>query len=93
MLQSRFYASLGVLDVPDEDTKVTYYLSRAFNAYYFSTFNVVPWTNCICMVDTQLKNAIQDQGLPECADTMDQWGCKVCAPSVRWWNMGFATAL
>jgi hypothetical protein len=58
MLQGRFYASLGVFDVPDEDTKATYYLSRAFNAYYFSTFNVVPWTNWIGNLYTQLRNAL-----------------------------------
>ncbi len=65
MLQARFYASLGVLDVPDEDTKVTYYLSRAFNAYYFSAFNIVPWTNWVGNLYTQLRNALQERGLPE----------------------------
>ena len=55
MLRDRFYASLGVLDVPDEHVQATYYLSRAFNAYYFSTFNVVPWTNWVGNLYTQLQ--------------------------------------
>jgi hypothetical protein len=68
MLQGRFYASLGVLDVPDEHAKVTFYLSRAFNAYYFSTFNVVPWTNWVGNLYTQLRNALQDGCLPDKAE-------------------------
>ena len=65
MLHDYFYASLGVLDVPDDARKTTYYLSRAYNAYYFSLSNVVPWTNWVGNLYTQARAAIQRGELPK----------------------------
>jgi hypothetical protein len=60
-----FFASIGVLDVLDDATEETYYLSKASNAYYFSELNVVPWTNWLGSLYVRLKDKVKRGQFPD----------------------------
>ena len=64
LLRDWFFASLGVMDVVNEKDRETYYLSRSPDSYYFSTLNVVPWTNWLGSVYTALSEASRRGKLP-----------------------------
>jgi hypothetical protein len=59
-----FFASMGVIDILDDTTEETYYLSKASNAYYFCELNVVPWTNWLGSLYVHLKESVKRGRFP-----------------------------
>ena len=59
MRREWFFASIGVMDVLDEDGEETYYLARSPDSHFFSTHNVVPWTNWLGSVYAAVSEALR----------------------------------
>lgn len=65
MRKDWFFASIGVMDVLGEDGEETYYLSRSPNSSYFSTHDVVPWTNWVGSVYVEVSEALRRGTYPQ----------------------------
>jgi len=65
MRREWFFASIGVMDVLDEDGEETYYISRVPDSHFFSTHNVVPWTNWLGSVYVAVSEALRRGGYPK----------------------------
>lgn len=60
-----FFASVGIMDVLDEDGKQTFYLTRSPTCYVFAQLNVVPWTNWLGSVYAAISECIRRGFYPE----------------------------
>jgi len=65
MRREWFFASIGVMDVLDEDGEETYYLARSPDSHFFSTHNVVPWTNWLGSVYAAVREALRRGHYPK----------------------------
>lgn len=74
MRREWFFASIGVMDVLDEDGEETYYLARSPDSHFFSTHNVVPWTNWVgsvyAAVSETLRRGVYPKRLTYGPDTL-----------------------
>ena len=65
MRREWFFASIGVMDVLGEDGEETYYLARSPDSYFFSTHNIVPWTNWLGSVYAAVSEALRRRVYPK----------------------------